>query len=275
MHSYWSKSPFELHVPCRFMTSPSSSGGCKPPWNDDKAAKEEKSKSEGTSQEPAKSQSKSATYEQGKENKPLPEPVRGMKHGSSDGKYHTGDGDLVTSDRNVVQNFHKECIKIINTQINHELKAAYIYIEMASFCGQDNVALFGFAKFFKHSYKEEIEHAEMLIDYLNKRGGELQLTPIPAEVKGKWKTVEELVSNALALEKDINQELLNLHACASQHGDPHLTNFLEEHYLTEQVDAIKTLADLLTRVRMVKNCCIHHVDRDLLKGVIQSHGDKK
>ena len=44
------------------------------------------------------------------------------------------------------------------------------------------------------------------------------------------------------------QSLLDLHVVASNHNDPHLTNFLEGEFLEEQVEAIKELADLVTRL---------------------------
>lgn len=45
------------------------------------------------------------------------------------------------------------------------------------------------------------------------------------------------------------QSLLSLHECAGKHGDPHLADFLETHYLGEQVDAAKELSELANRMR--------------------------
>ncbi|XP_008486951.1 ferritin, middle subunit-like [Diaphorina citri] len=72
------------------------------------------------------------------------------------------------------------------------------------------------------------------------------------------------------MEKQLNEKLLKLHACASQHGDANLTDFLESRYLQEQVDAIKTLADLLTTVRRTQ---LYLVDRDLMSGKFSMHGN--
>jgi ferritin heavy chain len=38
------------------------------------------------------------------------------------------------------------------------------------------------------------------------------------------------------------QSLLDLHKVASGHNDAHLTNYLEEHFLDEQVESINKLA---------------------------------
>ncbi len=54
---------------------------------------------------------------------------------------------------------------------------------------------------------------------------------------------------ALALEKKVNQSLLDLHALASTHNDAHLTDFLEGDFLDEQVDAIKEYGDMITKLK--------------------------
>ncbi|KAJ6650500.1 hypothetical protein lerEdw1_006928 [Lerista edwardsae] len=43
--------------------------------------------------------------------------------------------------------------------------------------------------------------------------------------------------------------LLDLHQMAGEQGDPHLCDFLESHYLDEQVKAIKVLCDYITNLR--------------------------
>ena len=55
---------------------------------------------------------------------------------------------------------------------------------------------------------------------------------------------------ALALEKDLNQALLDLHALASTHTDPHLCVFLENHFLDEEVKLIKKMGDHLSLIHI-------------------------
>ncbi|XP_008484887.2 soma ferritin-like, partial [Diaphorina citri] len=52
-------------------------------------------------------------------------------------------------------------------------------------------------------------------------------------------------------EISLPQALLELHNLASNHKDANFTDFLESEFLQEQVDSIKSLADLLTNVRRV------------------------
>ena len=47
----------------------------------------------------------------------------------------------------------------------------------------------------------------------------------------------------------MNQSLLELHKLATEKNDPHLCDFIETHYLNEQVEAIKELGDHITNLR--------------------------
>jgi len=147
------------------------------------------------------------------------------------------------------QNFHAETEAVINKQVNLELYASYVYQSMAFYFDRDDVALPGFSKFFKHNSEEEREHAEKFMTYQNKRGGNVVFKDIQRPEKDTWGSGLEAMETALALEKNVNQALLDLHGLASNHNDPHLTNFLEEEFLDEQVDAIKDLGDKITQLK--------------------------
>ena len=69
------------------------------------------------------------------------------------------------------QNFHRESEKLINQQINMELQGFYFYLSNETYFSRHDVALFGFAKMFKEFKEEEMKHAQIFIDYQNKRGG--------------------------------------------------------------------------------------------------------
>lgn len=45
------------------------------------------------------------------------------------------------------------------------------------------------------------------------------------------------------------QSLLELHGTASGNNDPHLTKLLEDEYLEEQVDSIKKIGDMITKLK--------------------------
>lgn len=149
----------------------------------------------------------------------------------------------------VRQNFSREAEAGINKQINLELYANYVYTAMAYHFDRDDVALHGFHKFFKEQAHEEREHAEKLMKYQNQRGGRIVLQNIAKPSDEEWGSGLAAMEAALQLEKTVNQSLLDLHKVASDKGDTQMCDWLETHYLTEQVEAIKKLADYVTNLK--------------------------
>jgi len=148
----------------------------------------------------------------------------------------------------VRENYHEDCEALINKQINMELYASYVYLAMGHFYERDDVSLPGLAKFFLKSSDEERQHAQLFMKYQNDRGGNLVLQPIMAPVLELNNGLEGL-QMALDLEKDVNKSLLVMHAKASELDDPHLCKFLDDEFLNEQVQSIKQLGDMITRLK--------------------------
>ncbi|XP_016403866.1 ferritin, heavy subunit-like [Sinocyclocheilus rhinocerous] len=149
----------------------------------------------------------------------------------------------------VRQNFEEACEAAINRQINMELYASYVYLSMSYYFDRDDQALHNFAKFFHHQSHEEREHAEKLMKFQNQRGGRIFLQDVKKPEKDEWGSGVEALECALQLEKSVNHSLLELHKLASQHNDPHMCDFIETHYLDEQVKSIKELGDWVTNLR--------------------------
>ncbi|KAI9142528.1 ferritin-like superfamily [Paraphysoderma sedebokerense] len=148
------------------------------------------------------------------------------------------------------QNFNTAVEEGINQQINMEMKASQIYLSLSAYFSRDRIALPGLAKFFMKSSDEEREHAKKLMDYVNKRGGKVVLQSIAAP-DVEWQSAKNAMEFTLALEKEVNKALLNLHNLSDQHSDVHFCDFLEGEFLNEQVEALKMIADLLTQLDRV------------------------
>ncbi|XP_008838467.1 ferritin, mitochondrial [Nannospalax galili] len=148
-----------------------------------------------------------------------------------------------TGSTRVRQNFHPDCEAAINCQINLELYASYVYLSMAYYFSRADVALNNFSRYFLRQSLEEREHAEKLMRLQNQRGGQISLQDIKKPDRDNWESGLYAMESALLLEKNVNQSLLELHTLASEKGDPHLCDFLETHYLNEQVKSIKELGD--------------------------------
>ncbi len=60
------------------------------------------------------------------------------------------------------------------------------------------------------------------------------------------------------------QSLLSLHGTASEKNDAHLCDFLESHFLGEQVEAIKELSDLVTKMKRAGDGLgTHIIDKEM------------
>ncbi|XP_005089125.2 yolk ferritin [Aplysia californica] len=189
---------------------------------------------------------------------------------------------------NVKQNYQSSVNAMLVSQIQKELSASYVYQAYASYFQRADVALPGIQKFFAAASLEEREHAQMLIDYINKRGGHAQFNEIDLKAacelvkadaeaqvvedtdnrrmcicsfvatkslssfcgdRGDWKDGLMAFEDALATERYVNDQLLRIHEHADAEKDAHLTHILEHHFLEEQVNSINELAHYVTRLR--------------------------
>uniref|UniRef100_A0A2K5PAM7 Ferritin n=1 Tax=Cebus imitator TaxID=2715852 RepID=A0A2K5PAM7_CEBIM len=131
----------------------------------------------------------------------------------------------------VRQNYHQDSEATINRQINLVLYDSYVYLSMSYYFDRGDVALKNFAKHFLHQSHEEREHAEKLMKLQNQRGGRIFLQDIKKPDHDDW----ESGLNAMEC------SLLELHKPATDKNDPHLCDFIETHYLNEQVKSTKEL----------------------------------
>merc|ERR1712186_97828 len=148
------------------------------------------------------------------------------------------------------QNYHEDCEALINKQINMEFYASYVYLSMSSF--------------FKKSSNEEREHGMKLMEYQTKRGGKVVLQDIAKPSSSEWGTPLQAMEAALELEKTVNQSLLDLHKASDGKGDAHLCDFLEAEYLGEQVDGIKEIGDMITKMKRAGDGLgLHIMDKEI------------
>merc|ERR1711970_943969 len=162
------------------------------------------------------------------------------------------------------QNYHEECEALINKQINMEFYASYVYLSMASYFNRDDQALHGFASFFEKNSNEEREHGMKLMKYQSKRGGRCVFQDIAKPSSMEWGTPLDAMEAALELEKPVNQSLLDLHKVAGDKGDGHLCDFLESEYLGEQVEGIKAIGDLITKMKRAGDGLgLHLIDKEM------------
>lgn len=160
-----------------------------------------------------------------------------------------------TSDSRARSDYAAACEAAINDQINTEYNISFIYHSMFAYFARDNIALPGLANYFKEASVEERGHAEEFMNYQNTRGGKVELRSmlmpdmdIFDEEKGDALSAIEVT---LSLEKLNYKKLLALHQVAEEAGDTQMCDFVESHFLEEQVDAIKDVSDMVTELRRV------------------------
>lgn len=171
------------------------------------------------------------------------------------------------------QRYAPACEAGINEQINIEYNISYVYHTLYAYFDRDNVALPGFAEFFKKSSEEEREHAEKFMEYQNKRGGRVKLQSILMPATTEFDNAEKgdalyAMELTLSLEKLVNEKLLHLHQTASDNNDPQMADFIESEFLVEQVDAIKRISEYVAQLRRVgKGHGVYHFDLELQEAV--------
>lgn len=170
--------------------------------------------------------------------------------------------------------FEPQAEAALNEQINVEYTISYVYHAMSAYFDRDTVSLPGFAEYFRNSSLDERGHAQKLIDLQNTRGGRVKLntmtmpeTEFDHPEKGDALYAMEL---SLSLEKLNFDKLLQLWQVVDKHGDPQMTQYIED-MLQDQVEDIKKAADYVSQLRRVgKGHGVWAFDHELYEEEIRS-----
>lgn len=143
----------------------------------------------------------------------------------------------------------KELEQALNEQINAELWSAYLYLSMSMDFASKGFA--GIANWFAVQFKEEQDHATILMNYVNSRDGKVVLAPIAA-VATEWASPVAAFEDTLAHEKKVTALINNLNHMAVEARDYATQNMLawfideqveEEDSARAYVDALKKIGD--------------------------------
>ncbi|MBJ2184732.1 MAG: ferritin [Muribaculaceae bacterium] len=135
----------------------------------------------------------------------------------------------------------------LNAQINAELWSAYLYLSMAMQFEADGHA--GFANWFKIQFKEEQAHAQIFMNYVNSRGGRVELKPIDA-VPTEWKCPLCAFKDTLAHEQKVTSLINNLYALAEAEHD-YATRGMLDWFVNEQVEEEETAKSMIDRLKLI------------------------
>ncbi|AWP17608.1 Ferritin [Scophthalmus maximus] len=145
----------------------------------------------------------------------------------------------------VKHNFHAESEGDINKLVNLKLTASYTFLSLGMFFDRDDVALPKFSSFFLERSVKEREQAEKLLEYQNMRGGRILLQTVAKPSREDWRGGLDAMSFSLDYQKSLNTCILDVHRRAGINTDPHLCDFLEQHFLSDSHETIKKLGDYI------------------------------
>jgi ferritin len=150
---------------------------------------------------------------------------------------------------------------IMNEQIKHELYSAYMYLAMAAQFEAENLA--GFANWMKKQANEEVEHAMKFFEFINERGGRVELGAIDQPAK-EFGTPEQIFNAALEHEKKVTSLINNIYKAALEENDYASQTFLH-WFIDEQVEEEDAATRIVEALKLIgdKGHAIYQLDRQL------------
>lgn len=137
--------------------------------------------------------------------------------------------------------------KVINEQINKELYSSYLYLSMSAYF--ENRNLKGFANWTRIQALEESAHALKFFDYINSRGGKVELTAIEAP-KTSWNSIVEVFEEIYAHEQLVTESINNVAVVAFEEKD-FATSTYVQWFVNEQVEEEANSSGLVEQLKLV------------------------
>lgn len=137
----------------------------------------------------------------------------------------------------------------LNEQIGNEFSASLQYVAIASHFACETLPELA-AHFYRQS-EEERDHAMRFVKFIVEAGGRVEIPAIPMP-KNEFSSVEEAVQLSLDQEKTVTQQINALVELALKESD-HITNNFLSWFLTEQLEEVSSMDDLLRIIQRAGN----------------------
>lgn len=156
---------------------------------------------------------------------------------------------------------NKKVEEALNAQINAEFWSAYLYLSMSAFFEAEGKS--GFANWFKVQFKEEQAHAEILMNFVQSRGGKVELRAIDA-VPVKWDSPLEVFKETLKHEQKVTALINNLYTIAEENKDYATRNTLA-WFIDEQVEEEKNAQEYIDTLTLIgdNGYGLYQLDKEL------------
>lgn len=137
--------------------------------------------------------------------------------------------------------------KAFNDQINKELYSEYLYLSMQAYFERLNLK--GFVNWMSVQVQEEHAHALGMFDYLNQRGGNVQLESID-KPETDWESPLAVFEQVLEHEEYVTSRINALMDVAEETKDRAAMSFLN-WYLKEQVEEEDNVGNVLATLKLI------------------------
>lgn len=137
--------------------------------------------------------------------------------------------------------------KAFNDQINKELYSEYLYLSMQAYFERLNLK--GFVNWMSVQVQEEHAHALGIFDYLNQRGGNVQLEAID-KPETDWESPLAVFEQVLEHEEYVTSRINALMDVAEETKDRAAMSFLN-WYLKEQVEEEDNVGNVLATLKLI------------------------
>lgn len=135
----------------------------------------------------------------------------------------------------------------LNAQVNAELWSAYLYLSMGMHFEAEGLP--GVANWFKIQFQEEQAHATIFMNYINQRGGRVELKAIDG-VPTSWASPVEAFKDTLAHEQKVTALINALYKAAEEEAD-YATRDRLAWFISEQVEEENTARELIDKLKMI------------------------
>lgn len=137
--------------------------------------------------------------------------------------------------------------KAFNEQINKELYSAYLYLSMQAYFERLNLT--GFVNWMSVQVQEEQAHAMGMYNYLNERGGKVELLAID-KPDTDWSSPLDVFKHVLEHEQYVTSRINALMDVADEVKDRASLSFLD-WYLKEQVEEENNVGGVLAKLELI------------------------
>jgi ferritin len=149
----------------------------------------------------------------------------------------------------------------MNEQIKWELYSAYLYMAMSAYYASTN--LMGFANWMRVQAQEETVHALKFYDFINERGGRVELRAVDAPPKD-WASPLAVFQDTCDHERIVTGRIGDLVDLARSLRD-HASEIFLQWFVTEQVEEESSVDEVVQELKRIQDNsgALFMLDREL------------